>query len=231
MSKDPAFLFYSQDFIVGTLAMTFEDRGKYIFLLAQMHQQGRMDEETIRLLVGSPSVKLQSKFQIDEKGFWYNERLEAEMEKRSKFVESRQQNGKLGGRPTKKKKPTKNLSVKSRLQKTKPTDNLPENENIDSTLMVYIKRNNYNNILKLEPITQEQTDKIKAKYPIAVIEKVLAAMENRKDLVSKNKYIYLTLNNWCAREAKGNTAEPSPTTEIKTQRGGTLKPLPHYDTV
>jgi hypothetical protein len=51
MAKDPAFLFYSQDFIVGVQTMPFEDRGKYITILCQMHQQGRLDEETIRTLV------------------------------------------------------------------------------------------------------------------------------------------------------------------------------------
>ena len=66
MAKDPAFLFYSQDFIVGVQTMDFEDRGKYITLLAQMHQQGRMDEKTIRFLVGSVSDNLKNKFAIDK---------------------------------------------------------------------------------------------------------------------------------------------------------------------
>ena len=78
MAKDPAFLFYSQDFIVGVQTMPFEDRGKYITILAQMHQQGRLSEETIRFLVGSVSDMLRLKFKVDEKGLWYNERLESE---------------------------------------------------------------------------------------------------------------------------------------------------------
>lgn len=112
MAKDPAFLFYSQDFIVGVQTLPFEDRGKYITILCQMHQQGRMDEETIRFIVGSVSVKLKAKFMIDENGNWYNERLEAETIKRNKFTESRRDNGKMGGRPKKDKpkgKPTNNL--------------------------------------------------------------------------------------------------------------------------
>lgn len=101
MAKDPAFLFYSQDFIVGVQTMTFEDRGKYITILAQMHQQGRLSEETICFLVGSVSVSLRLKFKQDEKGLWYNERLEAETLKRNQFTESRRNNGKNGGRPKK----------------------------------------------------------------------------------------------------------------------------------
>lgn len=97
--KDPAFLFYSDRFVSGVQTMNFEDRGKYITLLALMHQQGRMDEETIRFLVGSVSDKLKSKFKIDDNGLWYNETLESESDKRRKFVESRTLNGSKGGRP------------------------------------------------------------------------------------------------------------------------------------
>jgi len=93
MSKDPAYLFYSQDFYTGVATMNFEDRGKYISILCLMHQQGRMSEETIRFVVGSVSVNLKNKFKVDEKGLWYNERLELEIEKRKNFVESRINNG------------------------------------------------------------------------------------------------------------------------------------------
>jgi len=37
--KDPAYLFYSQDFYTGVATMNFEDRGKYISILCLMHQQ------------------------------------------------------------------------------------------------------------------------------------------------------------------------------------------------
>ena len=103
MAKDPAFLFYSQDFYTGVATLNWEDRGKYISILCLMHQQGRMKEETIRFLVGSISDNLKSKFKIDDKGFWYNSRLEQESEKRAKFTESRRNNGNLGGRPSKQK--------------------------------------------------------------------------------------------------------------------------------
>lgn len=99
MEKDPAFLFFSDKFISGVQTMNWEDRGKYITLLALMHQQGRMDEETIRFIIGSISDKLKSKFKIDEDGLWYNEVLEKETAKRNKFVESRVLNGSKGGRP------------------------------------------------------------------------------------------------------------------------------------
>ncbi len=105
MAKDPAFLFYSQDFFTGVSTMSFEDRGKFITILCLMHQQGRMDEESISFIVGSISVKLKSKFDIDKNGLWFNKKLEEETEKRNKFTESRRSNGLLGGRPDKKDKP------------------------------------------------------------------------------------------------------------------------------
>jgi uncharacterized protein YdaU (DUF1376 family) len=87
MAKDPAFLFYAQDWITGTLTMTMEERGQYITILSVMHQTGRMDEKTIRFLVGNVSDNLKAKFSIDKDGKWFNERLEDEIEKRTKFSE------------------------------------------------------------------------------------------------------------------------------------------------
>jgi hypothetical protein len=126
--KDPAYLFYSQDFYTGVATMNFEDRGKYISILCLMHQQGRMNEETIRFVVGSISVNLKNKFKVDNTGLWYNERLELEIEKRKNFVQSRIDNGKLGGRPKDKPKPK---------GKPKPNRkvNLHENEDKDEIII------------------------------------------------------------------------------------------------
>lgn len=99
MSKDPAFLFYSSDFMMGTMVMSFEDRGKYITLLSYMHQNGRISLENMQALVGDVSDNLKLKFKIDENGLWYNERLEEAITKRERFNASRRSNGMLGGRP------------------------------------------------------------------------------------------------------------------------------------
>lgn len=130
MAKDPAFLFYSKDFYTGVATMSFEDRGKYISILCLMHQQGRMDEETIRFLVGSVSVTLKSKFEVDENGLWFNVKLESEIEKRIKFTESRRSNGIKGGRP----KPSGYPSAEP---SGKPTDNLAVNANPISSENVF----------------------------------------------------------------------------------------------
>lgn len=101
--------------------MTMEERGQYITILSVMHQTGRMDEKTIRFLVGNVSDNLKAKFSIDKDGKWFNERLEDEIEKRAKFSESRRKNGSKGGRPKASVKP-------SGLALGKPINNHTEDE-------------------------------------------------------------------------------------------------------
>lgn len=138
MARDPAFLFYSQDFYTGVATLNWEDRGKYISILCLMHQQGRMSEETIRFIVGSVSDNLKSKFSIDENGLWFNARLEDETAKRNRFTESRRNNGLLGGRPHGEKasgKPKRNLKGKlTDTHKANLMEDENENENKNNTI-------------------------------------------------------------------------------------------------
>lgn len=103
--KDPAFLFYSSDFLNGVTDLTMEERGQFITMLCLQHQKGVLTEKTIRLSLGSVSVDVLSKFEKDSDGNLYNERLRNEIEKRMIFTESRRQNGSKGGRPKKIEKP------------------------------------------------------------------------------------------------------------------------------
>lgn len=104
--KDPAFLFYSSDFLNGVSDLTMEERGQYITLLCLQHQKGELSDKTIRLSVGSVSVDVLNKFSKNEAGNFYQKRLSDEIEKRKKFTESRRTNGSRGGRPPKDKKPS-----------------------------------------------------------------------------------------------------------------------------
>lgn len=153
MAKDPAFMFYSSDFLVGTMTMSFEDKGKYITILSYMHQNGRISEETIRLLVGSVSDMLRLKFSQDKDGNWFNNRLESEIEKRKNFVSSRQENGKKGGRPPK----IKEKSIKKTY--AKPKQNLPEDDNINDNINKY----SFINISGFEKIFERWIDYKKAR--------------------------------------------------------------------
>jgi hypothetical protein len=84
MAKDPAFLFYSKDWLEGTGEMTPEEKGVYIDLLAHQHQKGSLPPETKRLakLVGlseteflSIWVDLALKFEPNGSGRLVNRRL------------------------------------------------------------------------------------------------------------------------------------------------------------
>lgn len=126
MAKDPAFLFYSSDFLSGVTDLTMEERGQYITLLCLQHQKGALSEKTIRLSVGSVSVDVLSKFEKDEDGNFYNKRLFSEIEKRAFFTQSRRNNGVKGGRPKKDKKPNGKPYAKPN---GKPIKNHMGNEN------------------------------------------------------------------------------------------------------
>jgi hypothetical protein len=88
VAKDPAILFYTSDFLVGTMTMNNEQVGKYIRALCIQHQQGHMDEDKFTQIVGNDK-EVRKKFRRDRNLMWYNSRLEEECNKRSEFVKSR----------------------------------------------------------------------------------------------------------------------------------------------
>lgn len=92
MAKDPAILFYPADFMIGTALMSFEQRGKYISLLCYQHQLGHLSKEDMIGVCGKEDDKIFSKFDKDEKGLYYNKRLEDERIKRIDWKNSRVNN-------------------------------------------------------------------------------------------------------------------------------------------
>jgi uncharacterized protein YdaU (DUF1376 family) len=106
MAKDPAFLFYPNDWIGGTMGMTFEEKGAYMELLMMQFNRGHMTTHMVGQLVGQIWDKIKDKFTQDEQGMWYNRRLEEEKEKRQKFTQSRRNNISGENQHTKNKKLT-----------------------------------------------------------------------------------------------------------------------------
>ena len=74
------------------MGMTLEEKGAYIELLMMQFNVGHMDGHMCGQLVGQNWDKLKHKFAQDESGKWYNERLEAEINKRKAFTISRKNN-------------------------------------------------------------------------------------------------------------------------------------------
>ena len=105
MSSMPYVKFYSESFLTGVSSLTNEECGMYIKLLCLQHQTGHLDERTICLTCGIKSVSeipyVLKKFEQDEDGLYFNERMEKEITKAEEYSESRLRNGKLGGRPKK----------------------------------------------------------------------------------------------------------------------------------
>lgn len=122
MNKDPAFLFYSSDFLTGTMFMDDEQVGKYIRLLCSQHQHGHIAEKDMMKICKTYDEDIFEKFVKDEDGKYYQHRLEDEIEKRLKYTNSRRLNGIRGGRPL---KPYENHMVTM----CEPYENHSENEN------------------------------------------------------------------------------------------------------
>jgi hypothetical protein len=121
MSKDPAVLFYTSDFLTGTMTMTNEQVGQYIRLLCLQHQKYTLTEKDMKNICPTYDEDIYSKFAKDENGY-YNERMRNEYNKRKKYSESRANN-----RKGKTKKHMKNTS----LTYEKHMENEDENENED----------------------------------------------------------------------------------------------------
>jgi uncharacterized protein YdaU (DUF1376 family) len=133
MAKDPAFLFYPNDWIGGTMGMTFEEKGAYMELLMMQFNRGHMTSHMIGQAIGQLWVNIQDKFTQDENGLWYNQRLEEEKNKRQKFTESRRNNISGSNQHTKKSNKKRGHKVG---HMTSHMEDVNENED-ESIIVVY----------------------------------------------------------------------------------------------
>jgi hypothetical protein len=92
MAKDPAVLLYTQDFLVGTITMSYEQRGKYITLLCLQHQKGKLTLKDLQSILTDEDYEIAEKFPKQSDGFYYNVRMYEEAIKRKKYSESRKRN-------------------------------------------------------------------------------------------------------------------------------------------
>lgn len=172
MAKDPAVLFYTSDFISGTITMTDEERGKYILLLCLQHQKGKLTERELTSVKDMDEVY--SKFELLEDGFYYNVRMKEEAEKRKNYSASRSKNrqGKTKEKPLV--KDMKNISktydnhinnISTSYDKHMENEN--ENVNINNNINENINKNgNENNILQkyLDNCIEYNLDSFKKYY-------------------------------------------------------------------
>lgn len=94
MAKDPAFLFYTSDFLVGTITMSHEQVGKYIRLLCIQHQKGKLTLQDLEHFGSAKDSVILEKF-VCEDGSYYNTRLKEESDKRKKHSLHQKMNAKM----------------------------------------------------------------------------------------------------------------------------------------
>lgn len=136
MAKDPAFLFYYQDFLVGTSFMTNEETGAYIKILCHLADKGEIDKKHMIKICGDQNLfeSIKEKFQTNGSGKFFNQRLKEEVLKRKNYSESRKKN-RIG----------KDISLSYDLH----MENEDENENINGIKDVVKKEDGQAEVEKL----------------------------------------------------------------------------------
>ena len=106
--KSPAFSFYAQDFVLGTMQLSLAERGAYITLLAYQWNHGSVPADHAALAricgcaegqMGKLWLTLGGKFPRGPDGGCRNPRLEAERTKQETRRTALAANGQKGGRP------------------------------------------------------------------------------------------------------------------------------------
>ena len=96
-SKSPAFLFYYQDFFSGVADLSNEEVGAFVRCMCMQASKGEVSEKLMKSLCVSIDVfeSVKQKFTYNENANSYeNERLKFEIDKRTKYSESRAKNRK-----------------------------------------------------------------------------------------------------------------------------------------
>ncbi|RPJ55934.1 MAG: hypothetical protein EHM12_11240 [Dehalococcoidia bacterium] len=127
MAKDPAVLFYTADFLTRTSRLTDEQVGQYIRALCSQHQEGHFTKDELYQILKSYDSPVWKKFIIDDNGFYYNERMQEEIEKRINYCNSKSHKG-ISGR---KNKSYDYHTVIIRKSSENHTENGNENDNIN----------------------------------------------------------------------------------------------------
>ena len=198
--KDPAFLFYSSDFLSGTLLMTDEEIGQYIKLLCLQHQKGHLKEKDMLIICKTYNDNIFNKFKQDEDGNYYNKRLEEEIIKRQKYSESRRNNRKKKEKELKQKdtceEDMKNIcnSYEEHMGNENGNENINinKNKNKNKNRIENIK-NIYNEYCTFLPKVQKITEK--RKIAINKLLKEISEEQFTEICIIANDSDFLTGNN------------------------------------
>lgn len=219
--KDPAFLFYSSDFLSGTMLMTDEEIGQYIKLICLQHQKGHLKEKDILNICKTHNEEIFSKFKIDEEGNYYNERLETEINKRKAYSESRRNNRKKKEEKTTYEEDMKNIC--------NSYEEHMENENININKNINIIKNNSKRDSKgkkeeekthfadFVTMTNAEYEKLVSTYGKEFADQCINILDNYKGSKGKEyKSDYRAILSWVVDENK-KRAESKQQKQLKTK--------------
>lgn len=226
--KDPAFLFYSSDFLSGTMLMTDEEIGQYIKLLCLQHQKGHLKEKDMLNICKTYNEDIFSKFIKDADGNYYNERLEYEANKRKAYSESRRNNRKKKEEKQTHEEDMKNIcnSYEKHMENRNRNENIDINKNIlynedvekiNQTFLETIGSTNINNIKECI----EYLDKLE-------YEVIEYALKQTARVGAKWNYTKAILDNYVSENI--NTLEKVTTKEIEFKNKNKKQVEEHKET-
>ena len=198
--KDPAFLFYSSDFLSGTILMTDKDVGKYIRLLCLQHQKGHLKEKDMLNICKEYNEEIFNKFKQDEEGNYFNERLEYETNRRKAYSESRRNN-------RKKKTYEKDMkNICNSYEKHMENENINENININNSKRgCKGKKEEKIHFAEFVSMTNANYEKLVSTYGKKFTDQCISTLDNYKGSKGKTyKDDYRAILSWVVEKVKGN---------------------------
>lgn len=223
MSKSPAFQFYADDFISGTVDMTAEEVGGYIRLICYQWAKGGVPDND-KKIIGitrcrrNAIASIREKFEIKKDDKIFNKRLEEIRQKQIDNSNKQSANAmNRWGKQDATALPTdmpnvsqtdalhtpyssislskeKDIDISLKKVKKKMEKNLPEHK-----LQTWIKEHCQYICKMPNQLTFEEAVKIEKKYDPVFIAGMLKKMNNHKS-IEKNKFVYLTLLTWIRNE-------------------------------
>lgn len=116
--KDPALLWYFNDWTGGTVTLSRHLKGCYIDLLSAQFNNGKLSIDEIKTVLGSDFGSswpaLQKKFKFED-SLYFNERLQQEKDKRINFTASRRSNAKAYAPATAEHMENTNININTEL--------------------------------------------------------------------------------------------------------------------
>jgi len=197
MAKDPAFLFYYQDYSFGTRRMNFKQKGAYIDLLCEQADIYQLTIETIQEILGKDYEELWpallQKFIMQNDKTFYNKKLRTVIKKRKEYSASR-----CANRTKSKIKGKKHmLSHDEHMENENEIENKDINKKEIKDKKIKHRYGEYKHVL----LTDEEKDKLKSKFGTTGALQKVKNMDEAIELKGyKYKSHYLAILKWSKNE-------------------------------